>query len=90
MVSIGDDLSQSFGLILIDKSMYEFKRTKLFCIAIYPYEFLDAIDCHKDYCHLAWIIRDNRQFLPRLPAAACSNRTLLVDLNLEDFEDCPK
>ena len=45
------------------------------------YIFLDPFDCEKDPCHLAWLIRDNRNLLGALRDATCSNGTKFERLN---------
>ena len=65
---------------------------------------IDPFDCSKDPCHLAWIIRDNRQFLKFLKRdknydecnedvnknyrAMCSNGTSFDDLDQNGFDHC--
>ena len=49
----------------------------------------DPFDCVSDPCHLAWLIRDNRQLLDQVPAARCSNGVAFKDLDVSQFNDCP-
>ena len=50
--------------------------------------FLDPFDCSDDLCHLAWLIRDNRQLLKATYGATCSNGTYFERLNPNGFGDC--
>ena len=48
------------------------------------------IDCETDPCHLAWLIRDNRQLLPAVFLANCANGTSFQDLNVDEYSIiCP-
>ena len=49
----------------------------------------DPFDCKTDPCHLAWLLRDNRELLDNIDGAACSNGTLFEDLNPDSFKQCP-
>ena len=49
--------------------------------------FADPLDCTRDPCHLAWIIRDARDLLNHLDAK-CSNGIPFKDLDPKDFENC--
>ena len=59
--------------------------------------FLDPFDCSEDICHLAWIVRDNRNLLPYLQLnygkkhyrAQCINGTLFEDLDPDALLECP-
>lgn len=44
---------------------------------------------HSDPCHLAWIIRDNRNLLPAVYLGQCSNGTTFEDLDPNGYNDCP-
>ena len=48
----------------------------------------DRFDC-SDYCHLAWLIRDNRHLLQFVPFGTCSYGTQFEDLDPNRFTDCP-
>jgi len=52
---------------------------------------IDGFDCIEDPCHLTWLLRDNRHFLPFVWNAACANGTLFEDIQPDDpmFKDCP-
>ena len=50
--------------------------------------YTGPIDCETDPCHLAWLIRDNRQLLPAVFLANCANGTSLQDLNANEFSSC--
>ena len=50
---------------------------------------LDPFDCERDPCHLAWLIRDNRDLLGRLSGnTTCSNGTTFEQLNPNEFDEC--
>ena len=46
-----------------------------------------TFDCSN--CHLAWLIRDNRHFLPSIFGGQCSNGTTFEELIPSGFVDCP-
>lgn len=46
---------------------------------------IDTIDCEKDVCHLAWLIRDNRHLLSAVSRGKCSNGTTFEKLDPEGF-----
>ena len=50
---------------------------------------LDPIDCESDLCHMAWLIRDNRNLLPAVNLGQCSNGTIFEDLDPNGYNDCP-
>ena len=52
--------------------------------------FPDPYNC-SDHCHLAWLLGDNRHLLDVLSEMppACSKGTLFIDLNPDEFDDCP-
>ena len=59
---------------------FEFAQILLFLIS------QDPFDCD---CHLAWLIRDNRELLPYLDdTGTCSNGTTFEDLDPNGFADC--
>ena len=49
---------------------------------------IDPFDCESDPCHLAWLIRDNRDLFGRLDDARCSNGTLFNQLDPDGFNQC--
>ena len=49
----------------------------------------DPIDCTTDPCHLAWLIRDNRQLINYVRYGYCSNGTAFSDLNAFGYSNCP-
>ena len=49
----------------------------------------DPIDCVSDPCHLAWLIRDNRNLLKVVDGATCSNGTGFEELDPDGFQNCP-
>ena len=52
---------------------------------------LDPIDCESDPCHLAWLVRDNRQLLKVIPNADCEWKAVLTPLerlDLNIFNNC--
>ena len=53
---------------------------KLFCYA-------DPIDCSD--CHLAWLIRYNRNLMQAVKSGYCSNGTRFESLDPNGFADCP-
>ena len=53
----------------------------LFFILIEP----DPFECD---CNLAWLIRDNRNLLPVVHGAQCSNSTRFEQLDPSGFSDC--
>jgi len=50
---------------------------------------IDPIDCVSDLCHLAWLIRYNRNLLPAVSDGFCSNGTRFEDLNQSAYANCP-
>jgi hypothetical protein len=66
-------LSQTF----IGSFYYEFKLISLI--------YTDAIKCD---CHLAWLVRDNRNLLNYIEGAKCSDSRELIDLKADDFVRC--
>ena len=56
------------------------KRNNFFCAG--------PIDCD-DHCHLAWLLRDNPQFLERIAFGQCANGTRFESLDPAGFTDCP-
>ena len=61
----------------------------LICVSIYAIT-TDAIDCESDPCHLAWLLRDNRQFLNALLQASCSNGSAFDQLDPTGYDGCPE
>ena len=55
------------------------------------YMYADPIDCERDICHLAWLIRDDPNlmvaFYNNIPT--CSNGTRLDRLETSVFQSCP-
>lgn len=58
----------------------------------YPKAFVDVFnnpfDCVSDHCHMAWIIRDNRDLLPALRYGKCANGTEFERLDPNGYSDC--
>jgi len=54
------------------------------------FNFSDPFDCTNDPCHLLWLLRDNRHFLPRVWYASCENGTLFDEILESDpmFNKC--
>ena len=55
-------------------------------------EYIDSFDCYSDSCHLAWLLRDNRQLLDSFKQGGppmCADGTLFADLDLDLFQNCP-
>ena len=50
-------------------------------------KYADPIDCSD--CHLAWLIRDNRNLLPAVYLGQCSNGTTFEDLDPIGYNECP-
>ena len=50
-------------------------------------KYADPIDCSD--CHLAWLIRDNRNLISALIDGQCSNGTRFEDLDPNGLADCP-
>ena len=51
----------------------------------------DPFDCSGDPCHLAWVIRDNRDLLEKIKGdPRCSNGTLIANLDPKGFDQCPE
>ena len=49
----------------------------------------DPIDCSADKCHLAWLIKDNKDLLDGYANdGTCSNRTKFTELNSADYANC--
>lgn len=51
----------------------------------------DPFDCTTDYCHLSWLIRDNRNLLSAFDTfypPRCSNGTYFSELNPDGYVDC--
>ena len=46
---------------------------------------IDPIKCD---CHLAWLVRDNRNLLNYIEGAKCSDSKNVVDLKAQDFIRC--
>ena len=61
----------------------------MFSIFFFKLKQIDPIDCETDFCHLAWLIRDNRDLLPAVAAGVCSNGTAFEDLNPDGYKSCP-
>lgn len=59
----------------------------------YPLAYVDMsnnpIDCVTDACHLAWLIRDNRNLLISVFQARCSNGTTFEQLDPTAYTSCP-
>jgi len=49
----------------------------------------NPIDCTTDRCHLAWLIRYNRNLLPAVRDGVCTSGTTFEDLNPNNFNNCP-
>ena len=49
----------------------------------------DPIDCESDPCHLAWLLRDNRDLMGPIYRATCSNGTEFENLDPNAFANCP-
>ena len=49
--------------------------------------YTGPIDCSN--CHLAWLIRDNRNLLQASYKGTCSNGTTFENLNPNGFSNCP-
>lgn len=50
--------------------------------------YVDPFDCDSDPCHLAWLLRDNRNLLTKLfNSARCSDGRYFEPASL--FADCP-
>ena len=52
------------------------------------FHILDPIDCESNHCHMAWLIRDNRNLLPAVYLGQCSNGTAFEDLDPNGYNDC--
>ncbi len=52
---------------------------------------IDPFDCYSDSCHLAWLLRDNRQLLPgfRYGMPTCDDGAYFDQLSPSLFADCP-
>ena len=50
---------------------------------------IDPIDCVTDFCHMAWLVRDNRQLLSAIRFGYCSNGTAFNQLNPGPYINCP-
>ncbi len=51
---------------------------------------IDPFDCYLDPCHLAWLLRDNRNLLNGFyNPPECANGTAFEDLSPSLFQDCP-
>lgn len=51
---------------------------------------LDPFACLTDVCHLAWLLRDNRQFLQFIFNAKCDDSgQKFEDIDEGEFSDCP-
>ena len=51
---------------------------------------IDPIDCSRDLCHLAWIVRDNPHFIIKAAKdAKCSNGVKFSQFRREEFANCP-
>ena len=48
----------------------------------------DPFDCRSDPCHLAWLLRDNRNLLGSVENARCEDGTPVEDLSPVLFEEC--
>lgn len=49
----------------------------------------DPFDCYSNPCHLAWLLRDNRNLLNSLTNARCADGTAFEDLSSNLFDKCP-
>jgi hypothetical protein len=49
----------------------------------------DAFDCVNDPCHLAWLVRDNRNLLSTVQQGKCSNGSSFDQLDVNEFQNCP-
>ena len=52
--------------------------------------YSDPFDCKTDPCHLAWLLRDNRNYLDYIDGAACFNGTTFDQLIPNGIKNCPK
>ncbi len=82
MVFAGDGRGQVY--IYAGISVRKFHLNKI-SFHLYIYIPTDPIECD---CHLAWLIRDNRDLLNATKSSGCSNGTRFEDLNPEGFVDC--
>ncbi len=51
----------------------------------------DPFDCYSDSCHLAWLLRDNRQLMQgfRYGMPQCADGTYFDQLSPTLFANCP-
>ena len=68
----------------------EFSFDLPFCLIFINIADTDPFDCASDPCHMAWLIRDNRDLLTPVASAQCSNGTWFTDLNPSALKGCPK
>ena len=82
------------GKLVVDKSKFSFtpcfilSYTSQLNLLIF---FKDPFNC-SDSCHLAWLIRDQRNLLKRFSEEyppRCSNGTLFSDLDPKGYDNCP-
>ena len=50
---------------------------------------IDPFDCVSDFCHLAWLIRDNPDLLKAVTGGRCINGTKFKQLDPNGFNHCP-
>ena len=49
---------------------------------------IDKFDCSIDKCHLAWLIRDNKNLLNYVKDGTCTNGTAFTALKVADYAKC--
>lgn len=51
--------------------------------------YIDSIVCSTDRCHLAWLVRDNRDLLNRVLGGSCWDLAATIyDLTPLDYANC--